>query len=87
MALHMDKAALADYFGLMGVVFNDIDVRTKAVHGAGDFCVWECARSPGPHAAAHAADVRQAPTISRCWRTRPACRTGRGRGASCSAPA
>ena len=42
MALHMDKNALVSYFQLMGTLFGNMDIRTTAVHGALDFCVWEC---------------------------------------------
>lgn len=42
MALHMDKKALVSYFQLMGSLFGDMDIRTTAVHGVLDFCVWEC---------------------------------------------
>jgi hypothetical protein len=43
MALHMDKPALTKYFALMGALFGDMSITTTGVHGAGDFCVWECA--------------------------------------------
>jgi hypothetical protein len=49
MALHMDKKGLIEYFKFMGAVFGDMDIQTQAVHGAIDFCVWEC-MSPVPDA-------------------------------------
>ncbi|KAI0477479.1 hypothetical protein GGR56DRAFT_673852 [Xylariaceae sp. FL0804] len=42
MAMHMDKTALKELFQLLGTTFGDMKVETTGVHGAGDFCVWEC---------------------------------------------
>ncbi|KAI1343143.1 hypothetical protein F5Y15DRAFT_278468 [Xylariaceae sp. FL0016] len=42
MAMNMDKKGLIEYFKFMGAAFGDMNIVITGVHGAYDFCVWEC---------------------------------------------
>lgn len=90
MALHMDKKGLIDYFKFMGAAFGDMDIQTQAVHGAIDFCVWEC-MLPGPICTLTryaSADLRLQVRLSLQFsKIFPPYPTRRAKGASCFVPA